>query len=47
MSEKKKPGPKPEVFKVDVPFEDAVKAALAKDAKDAPKPPAKKPRPNA
>ncbi|HEX5245511.1 MAG TPA: hypothetical protein VFW41_00125 [Gaiellaceae bacterium] len=28
MSEKKKPGPKPEVFKVPLPFEKAVKAAL-------------------
>jgi hypothetical protein len=28
MSEKKRPGRKPEKFKVDVPFEDAVKAAL-------------------
>jgi hypothetical protein len=25
---KKKPGPEPEVFKVDLPFEEAVKAAL-------------------
>ncbi len=35
MSEKKKPGPKPEMFKVPLPFEDAVKAALKT------KPPAK------
>ena len=39
---KKKPGPEPEVFKVSRPFEDAVKIALNKDAKDAPKPPRKK-----
>lgn len=38
----KKRGPKPEVFKVSLPFEDAVKVALETDAKDAPKPPAKK-----
>lgn len=28
MTEKKKPGPKPEVFKVPLSFKDAVKAAL-------------------
>jgi hypothetical protein len=28
MTEKKKRGPKPEVFKVPIPFEEAVKAAL-------------------
>lgn len=28
MSQKKKPGPKPEVFKVPLAFEDAVAAAL-------------------
>jgi len=28
MTDKKRPGPKPEVFKVPLPFEDAVKAAL-------------------
>jgi hypothetical protein len=27
-SEKKKPGPEPETFKVPLPFEDAVRAAL-------------------
>ena len=28
MPSKKKPGPKPEVFKVELPFEEAVKVAL-------------------
>jgi hypothetical protein len=28
MTEKKKPGPEPETFRVVLPFEDAVKAAL-------------------
>jgi hypothetical protein len=37
MSDKKKPGPKPETFKVPLPFEEAVKAALKT-------PPPKKPR---
>ena len=40
MTEKKKPGPKPETFKVPIPFEEAVKAALQTKA-----PPAKKPKP--
>lgn len=35
--EKKTPGPKPETFKVDLPFEEAVKAALKT-------PPPKKPK---
>ena len=35
--DKKKPGPKPETFKVPLPFEDAVKAALETP------PPVKKP----
>jgi hypothetical protein len=38
-SQKQKPGPKPEVFKVDVPFEDAVKIALNTKA------PGRRPRP--
>lgn len=37
MTEKKKPGPKPEVLKVPLPFEDAIRAALQT------KPPEKKP----
>lgn len=28
MAEKKKPGPNPELFKVDLPFEKAVQAAM-------------------
>jgi hypothetical protein len=28
MTRKKKPGPKPEIYKVPLPFEEAVKAAL-------------------
>lgn len=41
MSEKKKPGPKPEVFKVSLPFEEAVEAALKTPP---PKKEAKRPR---
>jgi len=40
MAEKKKPGPEPEVFKVTIPFEEAVKAALETN----PPPPEKSPK---
>ena len=40
MNEKKKPGPEPELFKVPLPFEEAVKAALETN----PPPPEKKPK---
>ena len=36
MTEKKKPGPKPEVFKVPLPFEEAIKAALKTPAPQKP-----------
>jgi len=39
VTEKKKPGPAPEIFKVPLPFEEAVKAALQTP------PPEKKPQP--
>ena len=42
MTEKKKPGPQPEIFKVDLPFETAVAAALQTKA---PPLPAKKRKP--
>jgi hypothetical protein len=44
MTDKKKPGPEPEVFKIPLPFEDAVRAALetAPPPKPEPKTPKKK-----
>jgi hypothetical protein len=41
MRNREKPGPKPEVFKVDQQFEDAVKIALNTKPPE-PKPPARK-----
>ena len=37
MSSNKKPGPKPDIFKVPLPFEEAVKAALETKAPKKPK----------
>jgi hypothetical protein len=43
-TEKRKPGPEPEVFKVPLPFEEAVKAALETNPpQPEKKPPKKKP----
>ena len=39
-ADKKKPGPKPELFKVTLPFEEAIKAGL----ETRPPPPDKKPK---
>jgi hypothetical protein len=38
--DRKRPGPKPEIFKVPLPFEEAVKAAMETN----PPPPKKKPK---
>jgi hypothetical protein len=40
MASKKKPGPKPEIFKVELPFDEAVKVAL----KTTPSPKKERPR---
>jgi hypothetical protein len=44
MTDKKKPGPKPETFKVPLEFEDAVRAALSTKLGPGATPPKRKPR---
>ena len=42
--EKKKPGPKEELFKVEAPFEEAVRKAMTVKASELPKPKRRRPR---